>query len=208
MVSVVVLFIILFSMMLLVVHVFRVERRLDRYLSEGQLRNHRNTMKTAWQGIWYTLGEKSLQRMYVDLLQHDELTSLLTVSLAYCVPALFTALGLSGLHLPAWWWIMAAIFKPLQGALNAIVYFRPKYKSDRERCQRRDIPRSRFATVCRVLEVTKPRLPSVFSETNATTEMKASACVKSDDAVMAQNSAAVAQCSGSSVVDLESSIPQ
>ena len=68
-VSVVVLFIILSSMMLLVVHVFRVERRLDRYLSEGQLRNHRNTMKTAWQGIWYTLGEKSLQRMYVDLLQ-------------------------------------------------------------------------------------------------------------------------------------------
>ena len=152
---------------------------------------------------------------YLLKLPHDELTSLLTaVSLAYCVPALFTALGLSGLHLPAWWWIMAAIFKPLQGALNAIVYFRPKYKSDRERCQRRDIPRSRFATVCRVLEVTKPRLPSVFSETNATTETKASACVKSDDAVMAQNSAAVgaeglAQCSGSSVVDLESSsIPQ
>ena len=78
-----------------------------------------------------------------------------------------------GTHLPLWYWILYAVVFPLQGFFNAIVYFRRPYVADRAKCRRRQqrdrqqqpentsLGNSRFASLCRVLDLPEPRMRSV-----------------------------------------------
>ena len=117
--------------MLLLIHgVLKQERRMDRYAQRGSPPNRSMTIKTSWQGLWYiTAFGIAWTPWYAYVIiefNHNEIPDLLNY--------------------------IYDLIMPLQGVLNAMVYFRPMYKTDRERHP----TESRASLVLRVLNITLP----------------------------------------------------
>ena len=99
--------------------------------------------------------------------------------------------------LPEWYWVLLSFVFPLQGFLNAIVYFRQKYLADREMCNDSQYAgnASLFASLGRVLEVSLP--PSITSATQrfrqSTEQRQKDRAVKSPQGVIFPTNATIIQ---------------
>jgi hypothetical protein len=117
---------------LLVLTVYRQEKKCDTYLSNGQLPNRKNTIATVWQGIRYT---------NAYFLTYFALYVVLGYDLVGDKGENMTQAGSYTLE------IFYAIFTPLLGFFNSIVYFYPRYNTKRQ--QQPDL--SRMACLVQVL---------------------------------------------------------
>lgn len=96
----------------------------------------KKTIQVTWQGIWFILAY-----------------------MASLIPAIIT---LVVKDYPLAYPIFVACLNPLQGALNTFVYFRPKYKAERQKMvSGSDRRKSRISSVLKTLNVTLPRRSSV-----------------------------------------------
>jgi len=122
--------IIIAAVTLLIYSVLKQERRMDRYQREGEALNRSMTTQTTRQGIYYiaAFGLTWIPWYIYAILEFKE-------------GKIPEALGI--IHLTT---------MPLQGVLNALVYFRPKYKSHRASNPRE----SRVSSVLRVLKISLP----------------------------------------------------
>jgi hypothetical protein len=104
-------FVIIVAVVLLCYVVWRQERRMDRYRARGSQPSRRLTSETAYQAIWY----------------------ICTFAIAW-VPWYCYALDeITGNGVHDIFDYLHIFTKPLQGLLNSLVYFRPRYLSARER---------------------------------------------------------------------------
>ncbi len=96
----------------------------------------KKTVQVLWQGIWFILAY-----------------------MAALIPAIVT---LVVRDYPKAYAIFVACINPLQGAFNTFVYFRPKYKAERQKMVSGSGRRkSRLSSVLKTLNVTLPRRSSV-----------------------------------------------
>mmetsp|Transcript_16402 Transcript_16402/g.21763 ORF Transcript_16402/g.21763 Transcript_16402/m.21763 type:complete len:327 (-) Transcript_16402:409-1389(-) len=110
----------------LVKYVYQVEMKLDKYQVGGtqQTRRREKTIRTAKQGIWYTL--------------------------MWLFVATFIVIGGFVGEEPVWFWILYGVFVPLQGLFNAWIYFRERIIANRRKRRRNasqpkpqpDVPRA------------------------------------------------------------------
>ena len=115
----------------LIYSVFKQEQRMDRYQRQGMSHNRQMTNQTARQGMYY-IGAFAIVWIpwYVyALLEYSQNVE--------------TSEALAVVHL---------VTMPMQGVLNSLVYFRPRYKSDRASKPME----SRISSVLRVLRITLP----------------------------------------------------
>lgn len=117
---------------LLVLTVYRQEQRSDTYLSNGQLPTRKNTIATVWQGIRYTNAYFLTYFAFYVILGYDVVGD---------KGQNVTEAGTYTLE------IFYAIFTPLLGFFNSIVYFYPRYNTKRK--QQPDL--SRIACLVQVL---------------------------------------------------------
>jgi len=123
---------ILFSMVSLVRTVYQQERRMDVYRTDCEERSRSRTKQTAYQGIWY-IGTFLLVQM----------------------PLVIATAARN--KVPNWFWIINAIFIPVQGLLTAIVYFRHRFIAKTMEHH------STVMALSEVLEVSVPSLVDVRS---------------------------------------------
>jgi len=102
---------------LLVLTVYRQEKKSDTYLSNGQLPTRKNTIATVWQGIRYT---------NAYFLTYFALYVVLGYDLVGDEGKNMTEAGTYTLE------IFYAIFTPLLGFFNSIVYFYPRFNTKRK----------------------------------------------------------------------------
>jgi len=124
--------IIIVAVIIFIYSVFKQEQRMDRYQHGDASHNRRMTNQTARQGMYY-IGAFGL--CWIPWYIY----AIIEFRHGY-IP---TALGV--IHLTT---------MPLQGVFNALVYFRPKYKSDRESKP----TESRLSAVLRVLRISFPAI--------------------------------------------------
>lgn len=123
---------IIIFMCMLVHVVYSQERKGDRYLFKGQEKNRAQTRKTAWQGVRYAL-----------VFTADHFSLYLFVGFAISP----TPLTESGGYLAVAF--LTVLLVPLLGFFNALVYFHPRYSSQREQ----NPNESRMHCICRVLDI-------------------------------------------------------
>lgn len=102
---------------LLVYVVYKQEKKTDRYLSNGQATNRKNTMNTAWQGVRYSSAYFVTYLISYVLLGYDiigESGKNLTEAGVYTIEYFYV------------------ILTPLMGFFNAGVYFYPRYTAKRK----------------------------------------------------------------------------
>lgn len=122
--------IIIAAVVLLIYDVLVQERRMDRYRREGMPLNRSMTNQSTRQGIYY-IG---------------------AFGLTWIPWYIFAIIEFHQGDIPMSLAVIHYITMPLQGVFNALVYFRPKYKSDRGR----NPSQSRTSSVLRVLKISLP----------------------------------------------------
>jgi hypothetical protein len=90
---------------MLVYEIFYQEKKIDRFLTQGQEQRRVMTIKTAWQGLYYIGAYNASYFPYI----------------------LWAICFIKGIPPPAAIQYLIFIFIPLLGCFNAFVYFRPRY---------------------------------------------------------------------------------
>ena len=122
---------------LLIFAVYKQEKKLDAYLTEGQeKKNRKNTRSTAWQGVRFSLAYFIPYVIYyVWFVCYSELASGMNVVIS------------DALNVASYYW--SAIVTPLLGAFNSVVYFYPRYTTHRKA----NSDKSRMTCLCEVLGI-------------------------------------------------------
>ena len=135
--------IIIMFMILLIYGVYSQEKKIDRYLTKGQMKNRDNTTNTAWQGVRYAAAMTiPFTPAYVFFGYNLRRNSEMSVGSF------------------VFWMYMTAILTPLLGLNNSCVYFYPRYKTYRKGNQDKTF----FRCVCDTLDIVPWRRPSWTSE--------------------------------------------
>mmetsp|Transcript_22470 Transcript_22470/g.47109 ORF Transcript_22470/g.47109 Transcript_22470/m.47109 type:complete len:168 (-) Transcript_22470:370-873(-) len=123
-------------MVLLIKFVCTLERKTDTYRRNRETRE--KSIQVTKQGIWFILAY-----------------------MAALMPAVVTIISED---LPRNFSIFVACAYPMQGAFNALVYFRPKYISERQKmASRSDRRESRVSSILKTLSITPPKRSSASS---------------------------------------------
>ena len=117
---------------LLVYAVYKQEKKTDRYLSNGQTTNRKNTINTAWQGVRYSSAYFVTYLISYVLLGYD------------IIGESGKNLTEAGVYIIEYFYV---ILTPLMGFFNAGVYFYPRYTAKRK--QQPQL--SRTTCLCNVL---------------------------------------------------------
>ena len=96
--------------------VLQTERQNDRYLSDGQGLNRKQSIRTGWQGIWYVGA----------------------FIMTYIPWYIIMGFNYRSKPIPYWLLVWTVTVIGLQGFFNALVYFRPNYLSNRDDYGMRD----------------------------------------------------------------------
>ena len=102
---------------LLVYTVYKQEKKSDQYLSEGQAKNRKNTINTAWQGVRYSSAYFLTYFMSYVILGYD------------VIGDDGRNISEAGLYTLEYVFVMLT---PLMGFFNAGVYFYPRYSAKRQ----------------------------------------------------------------------------
>ncbi|KAL7460745.1 hypothetical protein ACHAXS_001189 [Conticribra weissflogii] len=129
--------ILIISMMaMLIKFVHTLEKKSDTYRRNGETRQ--NTIQVTHQGIFFIL-------------------SYMAAMIPAIIPIIINAL-------PEPYIIFVSCIHPLQGAFNALVYFRPKYIAERQKmASRSNLRASRLSSILITLNVSLPRRLSALS---------------------------------------------
>ena len=131
---------IIIFMSMLIFAVYKQEKKLDVYLTEGQGKNRKYTRSTAWQGVRFSAAYfVPFLLFYIWLVYYLESESGMTVVIT------------DGMNLFGYYW--GAIVMPLLGAFNSVVYFYPRYTTHRKA----NSDKSRMVCLCEVLGIDTSR---------------------------------------------------
>ncbi len=143
---------------LLIFAVYKQEKNSDRYLTEGQEKNRKNTNRTAWQGVRFSAAYFVPYLIYYIWFVYDlELESRMEIIVSD-----------AGYFVMLYW---LAIVTPLLGAFNSAVYFYPRYTMYRKE----NPDKARMTCLCEVLGIDTSRCHCERRGTKAASETASTA---------------------------------